>query len=117
MSDISNIFLYSDKSILQEIGKFIQSKRIEKRLTQDELAEKTTMSRSTISLIERGEGSTLANLIKLLRILDALYVLQEFKVIPKISPMQLAMEAQAEYKRVRKRKGEQPSSSDEDFEW
>lgn len=108
MSYISDINQYSDKAILEEIGKFIKTKRVDAQLSQDDLAEKCTMSRSTLSLLERGESITLLNLIKILRVLDALYVFQEFKVVPQISPLLLAKENAAIYKRIRtKNKGKQ----------
>ncbi|MCC7532477.1 MAG: helix-turn-helix transcriptional regulator [Bacteroidia bacterium] len=100
-TDFSNINQYSDKAILEEIGNFIKTKRAEVKISQDDLAERCTISRSTLSLIERGESITLLNLIKILRVLDALYVLQNFKIIPQISPLQLAKEEKVKYKRIR----------------
>lgn len=118
MSDLYDIESWSDAALLKEIGKFVRNKRVQQRLTQHELAEKAAMSRSTLSLLERGEGITLLNLIKILRILDVLYVLEGFKAVPQISPMQLAKEAKEEYQRVRKRKGESDISiTNDDFEW
>lgn len=90
MSDISDINLFSDKTIVQNIGSFIQHTRIHQNRTQDDLAKDAAISRSTLSLIERGENISLLNLIKILRILDALYVLKNFQVTEEISPMQLA---------------------------
>jgi len=66
MSDISYISNLSDKAILVEIGNFIQQKRIKLNLTQQELAKQVSISRSTLSLIERGENIALINLIKIL---------------------------------------------------
>ncbi|WP_430611795.1 hypothetical protein [Flavobacterium sp. JP2137] len=48
------------------------------------------MSRFTLSLAERGENTSLVNLIKILRVLDAVYVLEHFTVAPKTSPILLA---------------------------
>lgn len=111
--DLANIYGWSDQAILKEIGLYIKKKRQEMKMTQDELADKATISRSTLSLLERGEGITLSNFIKLLRILDALYTLSDFKAVKQISPMLLAKEAKVQY-RVRKKKGE---TKDDDFEW
>lgn len=90
MNDIPYIENKSDKVILKDIGNFIKRRRIEQGITQNDFAAKAAISRSTLSLIERGENIALSNLIKILRMLDALYVLNEFKTFDQISPLQLA---------------------------
>jgi len=57
MSNISDISLFSDKAILATIGLFVQQTRIKQNLNQQELADKAAVSRSTVSLLERGENS------------------------------------------------------------
>ena len=79
MSNISDISLFSDKAILATIGLFVQQTRIKQNLNQQELADRAAVSRSTVSLLERGENISLINLLKILRILDALYVLKNLK--------------------------------------
>jgi len=100
MNDISDMSTNSDVSILKQIGEFIKEKRIEQNIKQDSLAASAVLSRSTLSLIERGESISLINLIKILRILDALYVLDKFKIETQISPMLLAKEEQKKRKRA-----------------
>ena len=111
MNDISDMIANSDASILKQIGEFIKEKRIEQNIKQDSLASAAVISRSTLSLIERGESISLINLIKILRMLDALYVLDRFKIEPKISPMLLAKEEQKKRKRVFRTK-ENPEEDD-----
>ncbi|TWI20342.1 helix-turn-helix domain-containing protein [Sphingobacterium siyangense] len=100
MNDISYNSAYSDTAILHEIGEFIKSKRIDQNLTQDEVAERAAISRSTLSLAERGENIALTNLLKILRVLDAFYVLEQFRSTPQISPLQLAKEDEKKRKRA-----------------
>ncbi|MGY4385154.1 transcriptional regulator with XRE-family HTH domain [Pedobacter sp. UYP24] len=100
MSDISYMKANSDISILKQIGEFIKEKRVEQNINQDSLARDAVISRSTLSLIERGESISLLNLIKILRMLDVLYVLDRFTLEPKISPMLLAKEEQKKRKRA-----------------
>jgi len=100
MNDISYIHNNSDLAILKQIGQFIKEKRIEKNINQEVLASNAVISRSTLSLIERGENISLINLIKILRTLDILYVLDRFSPAPQISPMLLAKEEQKKRKRV-----------------
>ena len=114
MSDISYISNLSDKAILVEIGNFIQQKRIKLNLTQQELAKQVSISRSTLSLIERGENIALINLIKILRILDALYVLENFKLGEELSPMQLA---KGETKKRKRAASQSNNSNKEDLGW
>jgi transcriptional regulator with XRE-family HTH domain len=90
MNDISYNKESSDQLILQEIGNFIKQKRIDRGITQNQLARQAAVSRSTLSLIERGENIALGNLIKVLRMLDALYIFNEFKYYDEISPLKLA---------------------------
>lgn len=100
MNDFSYISSLSDAAILKEIGEFVKAKRIDKNLTQDEVAAQAAMSRSTLSLLERGDNISLANLLKVLRVLDALYVFEQFKITGQISPLQLAKEDEKKRKRA-----------------
>lgn len=114
MNDLSNINQFSDKVLLQNIGNFIQQTRIQQNRTQEELANDAAISRSTLSLIERGENISLINLIKILRILDALYVLKNFQIAEEISPLQLAKGANKTRQRASNRNNNQ---NKEDLEW
>lgn len=58
------------------------------------------ISRSTLSLLERGESVTLATVIQVLRVLDKLYVLEVFSVQQDISPLILARMEKAKRKRA-----------------
>lgn len=105
---------YSDGAILRQIGEFIKSTRIDQNLTQGELANKAALSRSTISLVERGENISLTNLLKILRVLDALYVLGRFKIEPQISPLRLAKEDGKKRRRASRKDAE---TYGDDVEW
>jgi len=119
MSNISDINLLSDKAILTTIGRFVQQTRIKQNIKQQELADKAAVSRSTVSLFERGEGISLTNMIKILRILDALYVLKEFEVREEISPLQLAKGEKKLRKRVMKKGSNKDNNQDDnqDLGW
>ena len=62
----------------------------EQNTTQDVLANAACISRSTLSLLERGETGTLATVIQVLRVLDQLNVLEVFSIQQDISPLTLA---------------------------
>ena len=91
----------SDKAIAEKLGAFIKHHRVERNQTQDDLANAAGMSRSTLSLLERGESVTLSTLLQVLRVLDLLHVLDVFQVSETISP--LAMAKITKYKRSRAR--------------
>ncbi len=92
MTDISytNWDSMSDKALALQIGTFVKHHRMEQNKTQDVLANTAGISRSTLSLLERGETVTLATLIQVLRVLDQLHVMEAFKIQQIMSPLILA---------------------------
>jgi len=92
MNDISytNWQEMSDKSIMETIGRFIQSHRLNQNKSQDEVAKAAGISRSTLSLLERGKTIRTDSLIQVLRVLDLLYIMDVFRVQEQISPIEYA---------------------------
>lgn len=80
----------SDNALTMHIGSFVKHHRMEQNKTQDVLANAAGISRSTLSLLERGETVTLATLIQVLRVLDVLHIMDAFEVQQDISPLALA---------------------------
>jgi transcriptional regulator with XRE-family HTH domain len=103
----------SDTALVQFIGHFVKAKRMELNKTQEKLAHAAGISRSTLSLLEKGETVTLATLIQVLRVLDQLPVLQAFAVQQTVSPIQLAKLEQ----KKRKRASGNPSSDTSSSTW
>ena len=100
--------LMSDKALLEQIGQFVQSHRLNQNKSQDQVAEAAGMSRSTLSLLERGEKVRIDSLIQVLRVLDLLYIMDVFKVKEQISPL--------EYAKLRKKQRKQASPKKSDTE-
>ena len=92
MKDFSTIELkrMTDDMILRAMGEFVRFHRLEQDLTQEQLAERAGVHRTTIRDVELGKRSTLLTLIQVLRSLDQLQVLKHFKVSNEMSPLQLA---------------------------
>jgi len=114
----SNIYQKSmnDDMIIQLIGAFVKTIRIEQNYTQQVLAEKSGINRTTLSDLESGKRCQLITLIQVLRILDRLDVFNAFKIEQKISPMLLAeMEMKKRY-RVRGKKNN-ASDNDNKSDW
>lgn len=79
-----------DKSLLETIGNFIQWHRLNQNKTQSEVADDAGISRSTLSLLERGEKIRIDSLIQVLRVLNLLYIMDVFKIQEQISPIEYA---------------------------
>jgi len=90
----------SDHALSLHIGTFIKHHRMESNKTQETLSREAGISRSTLSLLERGETVTLATLIQLLRALDQLNVLEAFTIKQTISPLALAKMERKKRKRA-----------------
>jgi len=105
----------SDKSLAKHIGTFVRHHRMEQNKTQDELATAAGISRSTLSLLERGETVTIATLIQVLRILDQLSVLSSFDVRETISPLALVKLQKQKRQRARSKSGK--GKTQEDTDW
>ena len=114
MTDISykNWAAMSDKALAEHIGAFIKHHRMDQNKTQDVLASAAGISRSTLSLLERGEAVTLATLIQVLRVLDQLRVMEVFTVEKIVSPLVMAKMEKYRRKRARGRKEETRGQND-----
>jgi len=102
MTDISfkNWNSMNDKALAEYIGAFVKNHRMEQNKTQDVLAKAAGISRSTLSLLERGETVTLATLIQVMRVLGQLHIMDVFSIQQTVSPMALARMEQNKRKRA-----------------
>jgi transcriptional regulator with XRE-family HTH domain len=106
----------SDKALTEYIGAYVRYHRMEQSKTQDELASGAGISRSTLSLLERGETVTINTLIQVLRVLDQLQILRAFEVKKTVSPLALA-KMQKEKRQRARRKSEKKDESKEETDW
>lgn len=118
MNDISvmDYNQLSDMAILQRIGVFVKHHRMDQNKSQDQLATAAGISRSTLSLLERGEKVNLITLIQVLRVLDQLQWLAEFEVKKTISPIQY-LKLQKKYERQRIRNSNDLAADNPPSEW
>ncbi len=110
MSEISYIHGASatDYALLKQVGRFVKKSRLKMNITQQQLADDAGISRSTLSLLERGETVTLATFIRVLRVLDLLHLITDtFKVSEQISPVL--------YAKMNKNQRQRARNSDDDF--
>jgi transcriptional regulator with XRE-family HTH domain len=101
-----NISYQSDPSILKMIGAFVKHHRLDQNKTQARLAHEAGINRSTLSAFEKGEKSTMDTFIRLLRVLNLLYLLESFQVQEQISPLKLAEMQMSMRKRASRSKPE-----------
>ena len=85
-----NLENMGNEAIRKELGKRLQRERLNQNITQEQLSERAGISRRTLVATEKGEGTTLETLIRLLRGLNRLGNLDQFLPEPPISPIQLA---------------------------
>ena len=79
----------TDSRIAAELGQRIRSLRLRNNVTQQQLAEATSLSLNSIKSLEAGKAK-LSTVIAVLRELEALHQLDSFIPEPGISPLQLA---------------------------
>ncbi len=111
----TNWLAMSDKALIETIGSFIQHHRLNQNKSQNNVAKDAGISRSTLSLLERGEKISLSSLLQVLRVLDLLYIMDAFKINTEISPI--------EYIKIQKKKRQRAhtrskdSNLNEDLGW
>ena len=98
-----NVQAESDSALMKRLGSFIKHHRVSQNKSQTQLAKEAGIVRSTLSLIENGENTSMLVFIQLLRALKLLYLLQQFEIVQELSPLQLAKLEQSKKTRARKR--------------
>jgi transcriptional regulator with XRE-family HTH domain len=102
----------SDTALAQTIGTFVKHHRLVQNKTQEEVANAANISRSTLSLLEKGEAVTIPTLLQVLRVLDLLYIMNSFKIQEEISPLELAKQEQQKRQRARNTDNDNNKQSD-----
>jgi transcriptional regulator with XRE-family HTH domain len=108
----TNWIAMSDTALAQNIGAFVKHHRLSQNKTQEEVAGAANISRSTLSLLEKGETITVPTLIQVLRVLDLLYIMDVFKIQEQISPIELAKLDQQKRQRARSSDNDSNKKSD-----
>jgi len=103
----------SDGALIETIGIFIQHHRLNQNKSQSDVAKAADISRSTLSLLERGEKVSLNSLMQVLRVLDLLHVMNVFQITNEISPIEYAKLQKNKRQRARSKE----NNSTEDLGW
>jgi transcriptional regulator with XRE-family HTH domain len=104
----------TDEVILQELGGRLAALRLERNLTQSDLAQEAGVSKRTIERLESGEVAT--RLSGLLRVCRALGLMENLEaLVPKSSPSPIAqLKLQG---KLRKRASRNKLSADTSTKW
>lgn len=78
-----------NEAIVQEIGKALRAVRLRMNLTQDEVAERAGLDRTTVVQLEKGRSASLLTLIQILRVLEKLDALSGFQEESRMSPIEM----------------------------
>ena len=81
-----NIYSLTDTLIQQRIGEKIKSLRLRQNITQVNLASDAQVSLSSVKKIEKGQIGSFDSLIRILRVLGKLDVLQQLVEEEEMSP-------------------------------
>lgn len=103
-----NFDAMSDKAILAELGERLSRRRLNRNMTQEELAVASGVARRLVQRLEGGHGCSLENLMRILRALGMLGQLDAFLPEAAISPLQMAKTRGRERLRASGRRGGHP---------
>lgn len=107
ISNTKNWLVMSDPAIVKEICNNLKQIRLNKNISQEELANLSGLNRVTISRMEAGRSATLLTIIQVLRVLDKLDVLNAFKTEPEVSPIQLLKQKESQRQKASAKKEKQ----------
>lgn len=104
-SSIMIDYFMTNEALLQYVGKQMRQMRINARLSQQQLAERAGVSRSTVTQVENGKGMKMESLVAILRALNKLEILNNFETQALVSPLLIAKLQGKIPQRIRSRDG------------
>lgn len=105
----------TDQAVLSELGERIARSRLDRNLTQAELAAKAGVSKRTVERMESGESVQLTSFVRILRALNLAGKIDVLVPEPSLSPMaQLESKGKA---RRRASTGQKDEGSSEAWTW
>jgi transcriptional regulator with XRE-family HTH domain len=97
--------IMTDTQVVAQLGAELRRMRLERNLSQAEVATRAGLDRTTVVKLEAGRAATLLTVVQVLRAMDKLDLLDAFHQEPVPSPYML-VEAQEKFlKKQRKRAG------------
>ena len=90
----------SDPAIVRELCTNLKQMRLNRNISQTKMSELSGINRVTVSRMENGRAATILTLVQVLRALDNLSVLDEFKEEHEISPLQIMKQQESQRKKA-----------------
>jgi transcriptional regulator with XRE-family HTH domain len=101
----------TDRQVLAELGERLARRRLDRNLTQDQLAREAGVSKRTVVRLENGQSSQVTNLVRVLRALGLLGNLDALVPAPLASPIEaLRDKSRQRHRASPARKKPRPSS-------
>lgn len=113
MSDL----LLTDDAVLVRLGERLTQVRLQRDLTQRELAVEAGVGSSTVERIESGKSVTLANFVRVLRALGLQDELLNLAAEPSLRPAELAQRSGRRRQRVSSRRRRVRQAPSAPFAW
>jgi transcriptional regulator with XRE-family HTH domain len=109
----------ADETVLAELGARLERTRLERNLTQRELAAQAGVERKVLVRMEGGESVRLVSFIRVLRALGLLDALDRLVPEPTPSPIELLKLHGRQRRRAtgRRRRAGRPRAQDEPWRW
>ena len=107
----------TDQAILTEIGERIARARLNRNLSQAQLATTAGVSKRTLERLESGESVQLTNFVRLLRALDRMEALDGILTEGDVRPMDLLQREGKPRRRASGERRKESAESDEAWTW
>ena len=109
--------LHSDEQILAEVGERLARARLDRQMTQAELAEQAGVSKRTLERLEAGDSTQLLTLVKVMRILGLLSSLDSALPATQPRPLDLLKLKGRQRQRASRSRGQGAKSGADEWQW
>lgn len=96
-------YFMTNEALLQYVGRQMRQMRINAQMSQQQLAERSGLSRATIVQVESGRGMKMESVVAMLRAMNKLELLNNFETQALINPLLIAQQEGKTPKRIRPR--------------
>ncbi len=100
---MEDVYMLSDGGILKRMGEKLKANRLKQNITQQSLAEASGVPLSTLKRFEKGEIGSFPLLLRLLRELGMMDLIQPLTEEEQLSPQEYYELMNSSQKRMRKR--------------
>ena len=107
--------LMTDEAILSELGQRLARQRLDRQMTQADLARQAGVSKRTVERIEAGASAQMASIIRVCRVLDLIAGLDRF--VPETGPRPMDLVKLKGKIRRRASSGRKSAGTDEPWTW